>query len=87
MNLVAASWNMPNWPGNWFSGIMYKQVDQKVKPVARTFLEFSRVIRQFPKDLLLSLLILTPNPSKFKLMKRISEERMKMLLIDEEEWL
>ena len=87
MNLVAASWNMPNRPGNWFSGIIYKQVDQKVKPVARTFLEFSRVIRQFPKDLLLSLLILTPNPPKFKLMKRISEERMKMLLIDEEEWL
>ena len=58
-----------------------------MKLVAGTFLEFARVIRQFLEDHLLSLLILTPNPLEFKLIERISEERMKMLLINEERWL
>ena len=66
---------------------MYKRVNQKVKLVAGTFPEFARVMRQFPKDPLLSLPILTPHPLEFKLMERISEEGIKMLLINEEGWL
>ena len=84
---ISAKAEISESPEDRFSGTMYKRVDQKIKPVAGTFPEFARVTRQFPEDPLLTLPILTPHPPEFKPTERISEEGIKMLLINEEGWL
>ena len=60
----------------------YKRVDQKVKPVPGVFPEDARVTRQFPEDPLASLLPLPIHPPDFISGERLTEERLKEMNIN-----
>ncbi|KIJ31640.1 hypothetical protein M422DRAFT_185688, partial [Sphaerobolus stellatus SS14] len=63
----------------------YKSVQQKVRPVS--YPEDAHVTRQFPEDPLLTLPHLSPNPPDFVPTERLTEERLKVLRINEEGFL
>ena len=65
----------------------YKRVGQKVHPVSGTFPEDARVRRSFPNNPLDSMTPLTPNPPEFIPTERLSDERMKELKINPDNFL
>ncbi len=66
---------------------MYKWVDRKIKPVSTTFPEEARVRRTMPRDPLLSLVELPKLPPDFVPTERLTEEHMKELNVNEENFL
>ena len=66
---------------------MYKRVDKKVKPVSTSFPEECYVRRHVPVDPLLSLPLLPFHPPDFVPTKKITEERLKILNINEKGFL
>ena len=65
----------------------YKRVAQKVHPVSGTFPEEARVRRSFPHNPLDSLPVLTPYPPEFVPTERLTNERMKELNVNKDEFL
>jgi hypothetical protein len=65
----------------------YKRVAQKVHPVSGTFPEEARVRRSFPHNPLDSLPRLTSHPPTFTPSERLSEERMKELDVNPDNFL
>jgi hypothetical protein len=61
----------------------YKTVDKKVKPVPTSFPQDCYVRREIPEDPLLTLPTLPKQPPKFMPTKKISDERLKILKINE----
>jgi hypothetical protein len=66
---------------------MYKRVDKKVKPVSTSFPEECYVRRQVPVDPLLSLPKLPIHPPDFFPTRKITDERLKILNINEKGFL
>ncbi len=66
---------------------MYKRVDRKVKPVSTTFPEEARVRRTIPQNPLLTLATLPTNPPDFQSTERLTEERMKELNVNQDNFL
>ena len=62
---------------------LYKPVHLKIKPVPATFPEDARVTRQFPEDPLLSLPPLNPHPPDFVPSVKLTEEKLKILKINQ----
>lgn len=60
----------------------FKRVDQKVKPVAGTMPEETKVLRRFPEDPLKTLLPLTPNIPSFIPTTKLTQERIDKLEIN-----
>lgn len=65
----------------------YKRVDRKVKPVPGVFPEDARVIRNIPKDPLLSLPPLTKCPPKFVPTTKLTAERLAEMKINADNFL
>ncbi|KIM71028.1 hypothetical protein PILCRDRAFT_26851, partial [Piloderma croceum F 1598] len=61
----------------------YKPVDRRVRPISGTFPQEALVRRSFPHDPLEGLPILSRNPPDFTPTKKISEERLKSININE----
>ncbi len=66
---------------------MYKWVDRKIKPVSTMFPEEARICRTMPRDPLLSLVELPKLPPDFVPTERLTEEHMKELNVNEENFL
>jgi hypothetical protein len=66
---------------------MYKRVDKKVRPVSGTFPQEALVRRKIPLDPLLSLPPLTHYPPNFTPTTHLTEERMKLINVNEENFL
>ncbi|SJL17472.1 uncharacterized protein ARMOST_21023 [Armillaria ostoyae] len=66
---------------------MYKRVDRKIKPVSTTFPEEARVRRTIPQDPLLTLAKLPTHPPEFQPTERLTEERMKELNVNQDNFL
>ena len=62
----------------------FKRVDQKVRPVAGTMPEETKVMRQFPEDPLMSLIPLTPDIPKFIPTAKLTQERIDKLNINKD---
>jgi hypothetical protein len=65
----------------------YKRVDQKIHPVSGTFPEQSRVDRRVPEDPLKSLPTLTCHPPDFRPTERLTNERIMMINVNENNFL
>ncbi|TFK79464.1 hypothetical protein K466DRAFT_505514, partial [Polyporus arcularius HHB13444] len=65
----------------------YKRVDKKVKPVAGTMPEESRVIRQFPEDPLASLPELSPIIPDFIPTIKLTEEHIEKMALNKDGYL
>ncbi|PBK69945.1 hypothetical protein ARMSODRAFT_841040, partial [Armillaria solidipes] len=66
---------------------MYKRVDRKIKPVSTTFPEEARVRRTIPQDPLLTLAKLPTHPPEFQPTERLTEERIKELNVNQDNFL
>ncbi|KAJ3884212.1 hypothetical protein GG344DRAFT_26077, partial [Lentinula edodes] len=57
----------------------YKRVAQRVQPIPTVMPDYAKVIRRFPKNPLLSLPNLSPNPTQFTSGVRLTEDRLEGL--------
>ena len=62
----------------------FKRVDQKIKPVAGTMPEETKVLRRFPEDPLKSLVPLVPNIPPFTPTTKLTQERIDKIEINKD---
>ena len=65
----------------------YKRVDRKIKPVPAVFPEDAKVQRKMPEDPLKTLLPLPTHPPVFEPTNKITEERLKLMGINTDDFL